>query len=108
MTFGARPIELSRIWSWFKALMLALHRDWSGLPSGSSDSPGYTSIESTLRGGALSGSLRGRLGAVMRLCVQFFLRVDGKETMHFQHWELSNFFVENRSDEQCNVRDRCA
>lgn len=42
MTFGARPIELSRIWSWFKALMLALHRDWSGLPSGSSHSPGHT------------------------------------------------------------------
>ena len=84
MTFGARAMERSRVWYWFKVLMLALVRGWSGLPSGSSDSPGYTSIESTLRGGALSGSLRGRLGAVMRLCAQIFLKGDSKMSMQFQ------------------------
>ena len=33
------------------------------------------------------------------LCVQIFLRGDGKASMHFQHWEPSNPFVGNRSDE---------
>ena len=42
MTFGARAMAPSRVWSSFKALMLALVRGWSGLPSGSSDFPGHT------------------------------------------------------------------
>ena len=64
--------------------------------------------ESTLFGGALIGSLGGRFRLVRCLCVHIFLRVDGKVSTQFQHWEPSNPFAGNRSDEQCNARMLCA
>ena len=89
--------------------MLALLRGWSSLPSGSSDLSEHPSQGEHLiwRCSQWISRQEVAVGSVL-VRVQIFLRVDGKRSMRFQHWKMSNSFAENRSDEHSNIRNRCA